>query len=81
MSACITGRIWLSTWIVQEILLEAKMPNLDAMLDLALQLVLCQLEMDVHRAKQEIYEMAVPIKILLLKDLAEDAQPCGLDDF
>jgi len=73
-------------WIAEvptiwEICLDALRPNIDAMLELAFQLVLCQLEADVHRAKQELYEMIVPIKILLLKDLADDGVPCDLSDF
>lgn len=61
--------------------MDRKTPDIDAMLDLAYQLVLCQLEADVYRAKQEIREMAVPIKILLLRQIGEDADICNLDDF
>ena len=61
--------------------MDAKIPNIEAMLELALQLVLCQLEADTFRAKQDIREMVIPIKILLLKDIEEDTQPCTLDDF
>lgn len=65
----------------QEQALDAESPNIEAMLDLAYQLVLCQLEADVYRAKQDIREMVVPIKILLLKEMEQDTQICGLDDF
>ncbi|PXX51228.1 MULTISPECIES: hypothetical protein [Aquitalea] len=62
--------------------MDAKIPNIEAMLELAFQLVLCQLEADVFRAKQDIREMVIPLKILLLKDIEEeDTQPCTLDDF
>jgi hypothetical protein len=57
--------------------LDAESPNIEAMLDLAYQLVLCQLEADVYRAKQDIREMVVPIKILLLKEMEQDTQICG----
>jgi hypothetical protein len=61
--------------------LDGKKPDIDAMLDLAYQLVLCQLEADVYRAKEEIREMVVPIKILLLRQIGQDADICNLDDF
>lgn len=61
--------------------MDGKKPDIDAMLDLAYQLVLCQLEADVYRAKEEIREMVVPIKILLLRQIGEDADICNLDDF
>ena len=61
--------------------MDGKIPDIDAMLDLAYQLVLCQVEADVHRAKQEIREMVVPIKILLLKQIGQDADISNLDDF
>lgn len=65
----------------QESELDGESPNIEAMLDLAYQLVLCQLEADVQRAKQEIREMVVPIKILLLREMEQDAGICNLDDF
>lgn len=61
--------------------MDRKTPDIDAMLDLAYQLVLCQLEADVYRAKEEIREMVVPIKILLLRQIGEDTDICNLDDF
>ncbi|KJV33894.1 hypothetical protein VI06_01140 [Aquitalea magnusonii] len=61
--------------------MDGKKPDIDAMLDLAYQLVLCQLEADVYRAKEEIREMVVPIKILLLRQIGEDTDICNLDDF
>lgn len=61
--------------------MDRESPNIEAMLDLAYQLVLCQLEADVYRAKQDIREMVVPIKILLLKEMEQDTQICSLDDF
>jgi len=61
--------------------LDGKKPDIDAMLDLAYQLVLCQLEADVYRAKEEIREMVVPIKILLLRQIGEVTDICNLDDF
>ncbi|WP_374556849.1 hypothetical protein [Aquitalea pelogenes] len=61
--------------------MDGKKPDIDAMLDLAYQLVLCQLEADVYRAKEDIREMVVPIKILLLRQIGEDTDICNLDDF
>lgn len=61
--------------------MDGKKPDIDAMLELAYQLVLCQLEADVYRAKEEIREMVVPIKILLLRQIGEDTDICNLDDF
>ncbi|BBF85737.1 hypothetical protein DLM_2122 [Aquitalea magnusonii] len=61
--------------------MDRQTPDIEAMLDLAYQLVLCQLEADVYRAKQDIREMVVPIKILLLKEMEQDGQICSLDDF
>ena len=61
--------------------MDGKKPDIDAMLDLAYQLVLCQLEADVYRAKEEIREMVVPIKISLLRQIGQDADICNLDDF
>ncbi|QBJ79891.1 MULTISPECIES: hypothetical protein [unclassified Aquitalea] len=61
--------------------MDGKKPDIDAMLDLAYQLVLCQLEADVYRAKEEIREMVVPIKILLLRQIGEVTDICNLDDF